>query len=179
MTGDLDALLRELEARPGAARAAIVEELLRRGCPEEEIRKAHRNGRLALLPLECALRDEGSKTPEEIAAEHGVDLDELIATRRALGLHAEAGAPVYGDALAEHARRLRFARDVGMPLEALMGINRVVARTMPRIAAASRDATLALLADEVADESQRALRAAEAAEELAPQFERVLAYVYA
>jgi len=78
----------------------------------------------------------------------------------------------------DHARRLRVALDAGLPLETLVAINRVVARAMVAVAAASRDAVQALLTGTELDENERALRAAQAAEDLAPEFERVLTYAY-
>jgi adenylate cyclase len=99
-------------------------------------------------------------------------------TRRALGLGVERGQAIYTSALDDHARRLRTALDAGMPLEALLTINRVIGRAMAAVASASRDAMQALLADTDDDESARALRAAEAAEALVPELGKVLAYAF-
>jgi hypothetical protein len=125
-----------------------------------------------------ALRADGSRSLEEIAGARGVEPDPLADTRRALGLPVERGQAIYGSALDDHARRLRTALDTGMPLEALLTINRVIGRAMAAVASASRDALQALLADTDVDESARALRAAEAAEALVPELGRVLAYAF-
>src|SRR6188472_1605876 len=113
MTEDLERLLQAIGAEPGGARARIAEDLLRRGCTADEIRDAHERGRLSLLPLERVLLAEGGRTLEEIAADHGVELDALIATRRAVGLPAEPGLAVYGTPVDEHAERLRVALAAG------------------------------------------------------------------
>jgi adenylate cyclase len=177
--------LRELEilTRPehpeGAqreARVALIERLLDRGATPEEIRDAHARGRLALLPLELILRDEGSRSLEEIAAATGVDPDALEITRRALGLPTERGRPLYGRAVDGQAQRLRTALEAGIPLDALVTINRVIGRSMATIASAARDVMETMLAQTDVDESVRALRAAEAAEALIPELEQVLAY---
>ena len=176
MAEDLSDLADGLEDRERAARPALIEGLLDRGCTPGEIRGAHERGRLALLPLELTLRDEGSRSLEEIGAEHGVDPEALEITRRALGLPAERGQPLYGRAVDGQAQRLRNALDAGVPLEALVTINRVVGRAMATIASAARDTMETLLAQTDVDESVRALRAAEATEALLPDFEQVLVY---
>ena len=173
---DLSDLADGLEDRERAARLALIERLLDRGCTPGEIRDAHARGRLTLLPLELTLRDEGSRSLEEIGAEHGVDPEALEITRRALGLPAERGQPLYGRAVDGQAQRLRNALDAGVPLDALVTINRVVGRAMATIASAARDTMETLLAQTDVDESVRALRAAEATEALLPDFEQVLVY---
>jgi adenylate cyclase len=173
---DLSDLAAGLDERERKARLALIERLLDRGCTPGEIREAHARGRLALLPLELTLRDEGSRSLEEIGAEHGIDPEALVITRRALGLPAERGQPLYGRAVDGQAQRLRNALDAGVPLEALVTINRVVGRAMATIASAARDTMETLLAQTDVDESVRALRAAEATEALLPDFEQVLVY---
>ena len=154
--------------------AALVEQLLARGASPEEVERARAAGRLSLLPLDMVLRDDGARSLEEIAAAHAVDPDALAATRRALGLPVELGRPIYGAALEDHARRLRAARDAGVPVEALLTINRVIGRATASVASAARDTMRALLAGIEADEAARSLRAAEAAEALLPELEKVL-----
>jgi len=174
----LSDLLEALEGDARQARAALLESLRGRGCSEDEIRRAHEDGRLELLPLELNLREEGSRTLEEIAAAHGVDPDALESTRRALGLPVERGAPIYGAALDDHAERLAVALEAGMPLEALEATNRVIGRSMAAVAAAARDALAALLAQSGVSEDERPLRAAEAVGSLAPEVDRVLSYAF-
>src|SRR3712207_2804217 len=83
-----------LEGDARRARLALVDHLLTQGVTAGELRVAHDQGRLALLPLERLLRAEGNETVEEIAARFGVDSESLIRTRRALGLPVERGAPI-------------------------------------------------------------------------------------
>jgi adenylate cyclase len=175
---ELTDLLDGLEGEARSARSALIEELLTRGCTPEEIRVAHEEERLDLMPLELALREDGSRTLEETAAAHGVEPNDLEVTRRALGLPVERGQPVYGQALASHAERLRTAVDAGMPVTALVSINRVIGRSMMSVAAGARDALLALLSESGVPDHERPLRAAQAAEALAPELERVLAYAF-
>jgi adenylate cyclase len=176
MRDDLAHLLDGLDGSARDARIALVERLLASGCPAEQIAAAHAADRLALLPLEHALRADGSQTLEEIAEAHGVEVEALEATRHALGLPVERGRAVYGDALGQHATRLAEAVASGVPVEALVTINRTIGRSMAAIADASRDVMQQVLAESEPDESVRALLAAEAAEALVPQLEQVLGY---
>lgn len=178
MREDLADLLDGLEGDARDLRAALIDELLENGCGPDEIRAAHAQGRLELLPLERVFGDEGDRTLEDIAEATGVDPDAIVATRRALGLPAERGRAVYGSLLEEHARRLSVGIEAGIPLGALVDINRVIARAMGAVAAASRDTMLALLEDASVDEATRPLRAAQAAEALAPELEKVLGYAF-
>lgn len=176
MRDDLAHLLDGLEGSARDARIALVERLLSSGCPPEQIAEAHAADRLALLPLEHALRADGTLTLEEIAEAHGVDIEALEATRHALGLPVERGRAVYGDALGQHATRLSEAVASGVPVDALVTINRTIGRSMAAIVDASRDVMQSVLAESEPDESVRALLAAEAAVALVPQLEKVLRY---
>jgi adenylate cyclase len=178
--GDIRQELSEgLEGDEREARLALVDHLLGMGCSTDELRDAHATGRLTLLPLELVVADEGDQTMAEVADAHRVDLDELERTRRALGLPADREAAVYGEALNEHAARLRAALDAGVPVEALVEVNRVIGRSMAAIVAAGRDViarTLGPGAD--LDEHQQATRVAAAVEQLMPMMRDVLDYAY-
>jgi adenylate cyclase len=176
-------LLEGLEGEARGSREALLEELLAAGAGEDEIRRAHRAGRLALLPLELVLREEGGATIAEVAARHGVELDALVRTRRALGLPVELEAPIYGGALDNHATRLAAARASGVPVEALVAINRVIGRSIAAVAAASRDLVVATLAEAHDDERRDderdlAMELARSVEGLVPLMEPVLGYAY-
>jgi adenylate cyclase len=161
------------------ARRALIDHLLGMGCPPEDLRRASAAGRLTLLPLELALAAEGDRTMAQVAEEHGVDLDDLERTRRALGLPADREAAVYGDALARHATRLRSATDAGVPVDVLVDINRVVGRSMAAIVASGREAIVRALGSGAGlDEHQQALGVAAAVQELMPMMTDVLLYAY-
>src|SRR5690349_4072280 len=124
----LDDLLAGLDGAARAARTDLIAHLLGQGFEPDAIRRAAADDRLTLLPVDRVLSDEGDRTLEQIAADAGVDVDDLERTRRALGPPAQRGAPIYGDALADHAERLRFATAAGVPVEALVDVNRVIGR---------------------------------------------------
>jgi adenylate cyclase len=161
------------------ARLALVDHLLGLGCSDVELREAHAANRLALLPLELLLAAEGDRTMAEVAEDHGVDVDDLDRTRRALGLPADREAAVYGEALARHATRLRSATDAGVPVDVLVDINRVVGRSMAAIVAAGRDAVARTLRSGTGlNEHQQAIGVAAAVQELMPMMTDVLLYAY-
>jgi adenylate cyclase len=160
------------------SRLALVDDLFRRGCSADELRAAHAQGRLALLPLERVLRSEGDQTVADIAREFSVTIDDLQRTRVALGLPLDLEAHVYGEPLAQHASRLRGAQDAGVPVQALVDINRVIGRSMAAIAAAGRDVITATLDAEDADEHVQAMQVAAAVEQLLPLMRDVLLYAY-
>lgn len=180
---DSEELMEGLEGEARASRWALLEELRAAGAGEDEIRHAHRDGRLALLPLELVLREAGRATINEVAERHGVKLEALVRTRRALGLPVELEAPVYGGALDSHAARLAAALANGVPVEALVAINRVIGRSIATVAAASRDLLVATLAQaydggEPEDEHDMAMEVARSVEGLVPLMEPVLGYAY-
>lgn len=156
---------------------ALISELRALGVEEERISKAKEQGRLAVLPIELALEDEGSRTLREVAESEGVDVESLIATRRALGLPIDEEGAVYGSALEEHAKRLRAALDAGVPLEALIAINRTVGRSTLAVADASREVIASIYFEELdLEDPMVAFRTAEAARALLPVLGKVLTY---
>jgi len=168
-----------LEGDALEARVALVDELIRQGCPDDELRAAHAEGRLALLPLERSLETDGDQTLGAIAAAHGVEPEDLVRTRTALGLPVEREAPIYGASLGHHASRLRAAQDAGVPVDALVAINRVVGRSMAAIAAAGRDVIAATLGGSAgSDEHAQAMQVAGAVDTLIPLMKDVLLYAY-
>lgn len=174
MSDELSELLGELGAEPEGKRARLIKELLDSGCSAEEIADAHRRGRLELLPVERVLASDGTQTLAAIAQDEQVDLDALIALRRALGLPIEPEEPIYGTEVVEQARRLRAYLAAGLALDSLIAFNRVVARAMVTLVGASRDALGELVREEPEDEIDRALRVAQSVEALAPELEQGL-----
>lgn len=183
-SGDaLDALSEELvaglddEAR--AARLELIGDLRRAGVTDDELRAAHAQDRLALLPLDLLLRSEGDRTLDQIADAAGVDVEDLIQTRRALGLPVERDAAIYGHALRDQATRLRAALDAGVPIEALVELNRVIGRSIAAIVAGGRDTIARTLGSgELFDEHLRSHAVVRAVEQLMPVLREVLLYAY-
>ena len=71
------------------ARLELLRMLEREGFGLEELRRATREDRLALLPVERVLASEGRRyTQRELAEETGLDLEFMAAARRAVGAPA-------------------------------------------------------------------------------------------
>lgn len=69
MGTDLPKLLEELAAPPGSPQARLIEQLINDGASTEEIRAAHRESRLTLLPLDAPSQTKGGKhSPKSPAA---------------------------------------------------------------------------------------------------------------
>jgi adenylate cyclase len=179
--GDIREELTEgLEGDARAARLALVDDLLARGCTPEELRSAHGQGRLTMLPLELVLPHEGNQTMAEIASRYDVRLDDLERTRRAIGLPADREAPIYGDELSRHAERLSAALDLGVPIDALVELNRVIGRSLAAVVASGRDAIARMLGPGAElDEHTQATGIATAVERLMPMMRDVVQYALA
>ena len=181
--GALDAVSEELVAGldddARAARLELIGDLRRAGYSDDELREAHAQDRLALLPLDLLLRSEGERTLGQIADAAGVDVEDLIRTRRALGLPVDREAAIYGHALRDQATRLRAALDAGVPIEALVELNRVVGRSIAAIVAGGRDTIASTLGSGARfDEHLRSHAVVRAVEQLMPVLRDVLLYAY-
>jgi adenylate cyclase len=161
------------------ARLELLRELSEDGIPLEELKRATREGRLALLPVERVL--EGGRdryTAREVAEATGVELEELLRYRRALGLPVpEPDEPAFDDLDLEAARRLGAARAVGFPVEAAVEIARVASEALARVAATAARVFGEAFLRPGDTERDVALRYAAVTRELAPRLEATVAYV--
>jgi adenylate cyclase len=109
------------------------------------------------------------------------DLDpaDLRLANSALGLPpAEPGTRAYSDADAELARMLALGIQGGVPVEAIAEINRVIARGMAQIAAATRMTVIEATLRAGMTEREAALAWAQAARRLGPNMITVLTLAY-
>ena len=87
MDWEAEGLLEDLpDDRAREARRELLDELHEDGVSLEELEQAVKEQRLALVPVERLLGGEPRYSAREIAEQAGLDLDTLLATRRALGL---------------------------------------------------------------------------------------------
>lgn len=180
---ELEALLAGVEGPARAAREQLLRELLDDGCTRAELRRAIDSQRLALLPSERLLqRDERfveRYTIGEVAELAGVDQDELRFANAALGLPmGSVGERCHSDADLELARLLKVGLDAGVPVEAIAEINRVIARGVVGMAAASRTAAIEAALRAGTTEHEAALFWARAAEHLVPNTTRVITLAF-
>jgi adenylate cyclase len=123
------------------ARRRLLDELHEEGVPLEELEQAVAEQRLALLPLERVIGGEKRYSAREVAEQAGLELDDLIDNRRALGLAVpDPDAAAFGDDDVEAARIQKRVRDGNFDREALLETNRVLGRGLARYVEALRTA---------------------------------------
>ena len=176
--GDFDDLLDGLEGEARAGRERLLHRLRESGIPDDELRRAAKEDRLVLLPIERRLRGEPKYTREQIAGEAGLDVEVLEAVRRASGLPT-GDDEGYSDDDLESARRLRTVLDAGLPLERLIDTNRVMGRAMSQIAAAMRQLVGETFIEEGDTEDEAAERLVSAGGALLPSIGPTLEWLFA
>jgi adenylate cyclase len=125
------------DERAREARLDLLRTLEQEGFGLEELRRATREDRLALLPLERVLEGEGRRyTREEVAERAGVELEDLLEARRALG----APTPGPGEAVLTEddlalAHQARLLLEGGLSREAFLEITRTMSQAMSGVAA--------------------------------------------
>ncbi len=173
MDFDAAGLLDGLEGHERAARLELLERLAADGVSLEELQAAVTEDRLVLLPLERAL---GARyTASEVAERAGLDVDRVIAARRALGL-PEPGPDdrVFGEEDLAASEALKLFLDSGLPEESVTELNRVLGEGMARFAAAVGGAFTAAFLGRGDTEHDVALRFSDMAEALGPAIAPVL-----
>jgi adenylate cyclase len=165
------------EAR--AARRALLDRLHGEGISVEDLRHAVEDRRLALLPVERLLSSEARYSAREIADRSGLDLEFFQAQQRALGLAvADADDRVYGENDLEMAKLGNQYRQVGLPDEDAMEVQRVLGRGMARYAEAIRTLVGQTLIEGGTDENELAARLEVVTENLLPLAGPWLEYVF-
>ena len=166
------------EARAG--RVKLLDRLSEDGFGVEELRKAAREGRLPLLPVERLLEGEGPRySPAEIAERSGLDLDLLTEMRRALGVAApDPDERILTEEDLEGTRLLKANLDAGIPPESVLELARVLGQSMSTVAAAVARAFGEVFLEPGDTELEVAERMAAATEALAPSVGRQLEHIF-
>jgi adenylate cyclase len=172
-------LLDGLDGQARESRLELLRWLHDDGVSVEEMQIAAAEGRLALLPAEHALGGLGTMTPEQIAAEAGVELETLEAVRRASGLPlpppdvAELGElDLFG------ARALAAFIEGGLPVDGLIEASRVFGEAAAHAAAAAGTLANATIPQEGDTEYEYARRLGIATRELTPYAAELLGVMY-
>lgn len=133
--GLLDGLADE---RARTERIALLEELAADGVPLEELKAAVAEDRLVFLRVERSL-GEARYTPFEVAELTGIEPEEGLRFRQALGLpRPELDERVLTDRDVEALRQLKAFEAAGLPEEGLVEMARVLGESLSRVAAAVR-----------------------------------------
>jgi adenylate cyclase len=174
-----EGLLKGTRGKRRAARLELLEDLYRGGVSLEELRQAVAEDRLALLPMELVLAQDGRYTIEEVAARADIDVDLLIEQRSATGLpEAPRDMKAYSKADVEAAQRLARAIEAGLSRKAMVEAGRVFGRAASQAAAAARLVGREAFLQPGDTERDLGLRFAEAMRALHPQTIATLAYLY-
>jgi adenylate cyclase len=177
---EAEGLLEGLSGRERDARVELLEELAADGVGVEELRHAAAEDRLALIPVERALKGgEGAYTHDEVAELSGVEAEFLERDRRALGLAVPApGERVFTEIDVEFARRVRALRQAGLPDDDLLEMGRVIAVAMAQVAAGARRLIGEVFVGPGDTEREAARRFTGAARGLSPMVGPILGYVF-
>ena len=173
MDVDANGLLDGLEGKERDARRKLLERLHEDGFSEEELIRAVKENRLALLPVERVLG--GSYTGDELDERAGLPSGTMTRIRRQLGLpEPEAEDRVYGDEDVEAAKSMKLFLDAGFGDERVDEITRVLGEGMGRLAATIAAAIVETFLEAGESEEKVALRFAELADQLTPAFAPIL-----
>jgi len=173
MDVDSGELLEGLEGAEREARRKLLERLHDDGFSEEELVRAVRENRLALLPVERVLG--GRYTAAELDERAGLPAGTMARIRRQLGL-PEPGVDdrVFGDEDVEAAESTRVFLDAGFGTERVDEITRVLGEGMGRLAATIAAAFVETFLQAGESEDEVAVRFAELADQLTPAFAPIL-----
>jgi adenylate cyclase len=173
---EAEGLLEGTEGEEREARLELLQQLHDAGVPLDDLRRAVKEDRLGLLPVELALAGDSRYTAGEIAEQVGIDLDFLLGLQRALGLPIPGSDErEFGEDARRMAERVRRFREAGMPEDAMLEVARVVGQSTSRLAEAIRALVEQAVAPQAATERDLGLGLAQVARDLGPELGPMLA----
>jgi adenylate cyclase len=175
-----EGLLDGLDGDQRSERLALLEQLATDGVPLDEMRRTTAAGTLMLLPADRLIVGTERYTAAEVAELSGVELDFLIAARRAMGLPIpEPEEAVYTEAELESARMNQVARAAGISDEDILELLRVLGRGLAQAADSLRSFPLKLVLKPGMSERDLALQYAQAVAQLYPLVDPLLSNLLA
>ena len=174
-----EGLLKGLRGRQRAARLDLLRQLHAAGVQLDGLKRAAAEERLAVLPAELVLAQEGRYSAREVAEATGWGAEALRRRRQALGLPAvtDLDAKAFTEDDLEEVRRAVAFAEAGFAEESMLEVSRVIGEAMARVAAAIRSLVGESLRRPGDTELDLGLRYAEAARATAPLLGPVLEYV--
>jgi adenylate cyclase len=164
-----EGLLDGLEGTARLERQALLEQLAADGVPLAELRRTTASGTVIFLPADRVIVGDERYTALEVSDLSGVELDFLVAARRAMGLPIpEPEEPLYTAAELEAARRIVIGRAAGISDEELLDLLRVLSRGLSQAAESLRALPLKLVLEPGLSEPELAARYGQAAAQLYP-----------
>jgi adenylate cyclase len=179
MDFEAEGLLDGLEGEEREARLRLLEKLSEADVPDDELRKAVEEQRLALLPVERALGGDRRLTLTDVASRADLSADLVRQHVRALGLPVpEDDEPAFDDEDVEMLESLKRFLDAGLDQEGIEDATRVVGESMSRVARTIGQLTANSLIQPGVTEHDVGLGFAEAARQLVPLFGAQLEFVF-
>jgi len=164
-----DGYLEGLSDQARAERVELLSWLTDQRFTPEELAWGHRHGVLAFLAAGREIGGARKYTPEQVAAESGVDLEFLMRVRRAQGLPTpEAGETAFSDLDLQVSGGLADWIEHGFEPEGLISTTREIGSSIARAAEAMRSALFDLVVAPGATEKQLAETYAKTAATLLP-----------
>src|SRR3954447_3732106 len=179
MDFEAEGLLEGLEGEDREAREKLLEQLSEDGVSDDELRRAVKEQRLALLPVERVLLADQSLTAEEVAERAGVDVDFVKRHRRALGLPlSEQGETAFSENDVRALEDVKQFLDAGLDERGVEDATRVVGESMSRVARTVAQLTAGSLMRPGVTEQELGVGFAEVARRLVPLFGNQLELVF-
>ena len=180
---EAEGLLDGVEGRARVARERLLRELLEDGFTLEELSNAVAKDHVAWLPSERLLGNGDRHVPrytaEEVAELAGVTAEDLRYTHVALGMSlADPGVRAHTEADVELGGLLAVALAAGLSVEAVAEVDRIIARGIARIVAASRTAVIEATLRPGMTEHDAAQVWAAAASQLVPTATRLIVLAF-
>jgi len=170
-----EGLLEGLEGDERAERLALLEQLASEDVPLAELRRATAAGTLMFLPADRLILGTERYTAAQVAELSGVDLEFLLAARRAMGLPIpEPDKAAYTDADLESAQMIDVARNADISDEQILDLLRVLGRGLSQAAESLRALPIRLALQPGISESELAHRYARVASQLYPLIDPLL-----
>jgi adenylate cyclase len=166
------------DERERAERIALLEELSADGVSLEELKAAVAEDRLVFLRVERTL-GAARYTPREVAEMTGIEPDEGLRYRQALGLpRPDLDERVLTDRDVEMLRQLKTFEAAGLPEDGLVEMARVLGESLSRVAAAVRLLVRDALLDPDVGERELSARFAAINEQLTPLFGETMERIF-
>jgi adenylate cyclase len=175
-----EGLLDGLEGTARAERLALLTQLAEEGVSLGELRRTTAAGTVIFLAADRVIGDGKRYTAAEVAALSGVELEFLVAARRAMGLPIpESDEAVYTEAELASAASTLLAREAGISDEEILDLLRVLGRGLSQAAESLRLLPLKLVLEPGMSERDLASRYGEAAAALYPLVDPLVSNVLA
>jgi adenylate cyclase len=178
---EAEGLLEDLEDESARdARRRLLDYLIDDELVEpDEIRLAHREHRLMLLPVERALGGLPMFSATEVAERAGVERELFVELRRSLGLaEPEGDEPYYSESDVKTMRAVRGITEMGMSVDAVREINRVLGGALSQLSVVVARQFLITYLDPGGDEDEVAKRYAAITRTTSPEFAFVLQHLF-